>query len=81
MRSLTAGSRSFRDVKKRVKTDMERGLELLMNRSAMKGIPDAMERSRGLGEDVAKKLGALQTAMGKSPHLILEDLGKKTRGM
>lgn len=81
MKQLSAGSRSFREMKKPKKTDMARGLELLLNRSPMKGIPDAMERSRGLGEDVSKKLNALQMAMGKESHLIAEDLGRRSRGM
>lgn len=81
MKTVHAGSRSLPDSKKSKKTDMARGLELLMNRSPMKGIPDPMERSRGLAEDVSKKISALQTAMGKDSHLILEDLGKKMKGM
>lgn len=76
-----AGSRSFPQQKKSKKSDMARGLEVLMNRSPMKGIPDPMERSRGLADDVSKKLSALQSAMGKDSHMILDDIGKKMKGM
>lgn len=57
--------------------NMEKGLHVLMNRSAMKGIVDPNERSKALGDDVSKKMGSMAMAMGKDPVSAIQMLGSK----
>ena len=57
--------------------NMEKGLHVLMNRSAMKGIVDPHERSKALGDDVSKKMGSMAMAMGKDPVSAIKLLGSK----
>ena len=57
--------------------NMEKGLHVLMNRSAMKGIVDPNERSKALGDDVSKKMGSMAMAMGRDPVSAIKLLGSK----
>lgn len=57
--------------------DMEKGLKMLMNRSAMKGIVDPVERSVALGEDVVKKMMSMAQAVGRDPVSAVKMLGQK----
>ena len=59
------------------KPALHKGLEMLMNRSVMKGIVDPTERSVAMGADVVKKLGALEQATGKNAVAMLRTLGSK----
>lgn len=59
------------------KPALHKGLEMLMNRSMMKGIVDPVERSTALGSDVVRKLGALEGATGKNAVAVLKMLGSK----
>jgi hypothetical protein len=62
---------------KKMKTSLEKGVEMLMNRSVMKGIVDPVERSVALGADVSKKMASLETATGKNIMSLLDTLGKR----
>jgi len=59
------------------KPALHKGLEMLMNRSMMKGIVDPVERSVALGNDVVRKMGALESATGKNVLAMLRTLGSK----
>lgn len=61
----------------KMKTSVEKGVEMLMNRSVMKGIVDPTERSVALGADVSKKMRSLETATGKNIMSLLDTLGKR----
>jgi hypothetical protein len=43
----------------------------------MKGIVDPVERSVALGNDVVRKMGALESATGKNVLAMLRTLGSK----
>jgi len=59
------------------KSNLEKGMATLLNRSAMKGIVDPAERSHALGADVVKKMGAMSMAMGTDPVSAIKMLGSK----
>ena len=71
------GHRYFEGQAKMEKPALHKGVEMLMNRSVMKGIVDPVERSVALGADVSRKIGALEQATGKSAMEMLKTLGSK----
>jgi hypothetical protein len=71
------GRKFFEGQAKTEKPALHKGLEMLMNRSVMKGIVDPVERSVALGADVSRKMGALEAATGKSAMEMLKTLGSK----
>lgn len=74
------GGRKYMETRNRAgkdKSDLHRGMEMLMNRSVMKGIVDPVERSTAMGADVSRKMGALSAATGKDPMTMLKTLGSK----
>ena len=73
------GGRAYMEGHNRTKdkSDLHKGMEMLMNRSVMKGIVDPVERSTAMGADVSRKMGALTAATGKDSVTMLKMLGSK----
>ena len=71
------GRKFFEGQARQEKPALHKGMEMLMNRSVMKGIVDPVERSVALGSDVSRKIGALEQATGKSAMEMLKTLGSK----
>jgi hypothetical protein len=71
------GRKFFEGQARKEKPALHKGMEMLMNRSVMKGIVDPVERSVALGADVSRKMSALEQATGKSAIETLKMLGSK----
>ena len=71
------GRKFFEGQARKEKPALHKGMEMLMNRSVMKGIVDPVERSVALGADVSRKISALEQATGKSSVEMLKMLGSK----
>lgn len=73
------GQRKFHGGAKEMKKDaLSKGMEVLMNRSEMKGIVDPTERSVALGRDMMKKLSSLESATGKDAVSVMKMIGEKS---
>lgn len=73
------GQRRFQGGEKEMKKDaLSKGMEVLMNRSEMKGIVDPTERSVALGRDMMKKLSSLESATGKDAVSVMKMIGEKS---
>jgi len=73
------GRRKFHGSGEDMKKDaLSKGMEVLMNRSEMKGIVDPTERSVALGRDMMKKMAALESATGKDSVSVLKMIGEKS---
>jgi hypothetical protein len=60
------------------KDALSKGMEVLLNRSEMKGIVDPTERSVALGRDTMKKMASLESATGKDAMSVLKMIGEKS---
>lgn len=60
------------------KDALSRGMEVLMNRSEMKGIVDPTERSVAMGRDMMKKMASLESATGKDAMSVMKMIGEKS---
>lgn len=73
------GVRKFQGGAKDMKKDsLSKGMEVLMNRSEMKGIVDPTERSVALGRDMMKKMASLESATGKDAMSVMKMIGEKS---
>lgn len=72
------GRRQFQGGEGEGKKDaLSKGMEVLMNRSEMKGIVDPTERSVALGRDMMKKMSSLESATGKDAMSVMKMIGEK----
>ena len=75
--AIHAGKRHFGKTKDVKKGHMEKGLEVLMNRSDLKAIVDPSERSKAIAGDVMKKMASLEQATGKDRVAIIKMIGER----
>lgn len=74
---VQAGKRHFGKTRDMKKGHMEKGLEVLMNRSDLKAIVDHGERSRAISNDVMKKMSSLEQATGKDRVNVIKMIGER----
>lgn len=72
------GQRKFRSTMDVKKDALSKGMEVLMNRSEMKGIVDPTERSVALGRDMMKKMASLEGATGKDAMSVMKMIGERS---
>jgi len=72
------GQRKFHGGEGMKKDALSKGMEVMMNRSEMKGIVDPTERSVALGRDMMKKMASLESATGKDAMTVLKMIGEKS---
>lgn len=73
------GQRRYAGTAEGMKKDaLTKGMEVMLNRSEMKGIVDPTERSVAMGRDMTKKLASLEAATGKDAMAVLTMIGEKS---
>lgn len=75
--AVRSGKRRYGKTEDMKEGHIEKGLEVLMNRSDLKAIVDHGERSKAIGMDVMKKMASLENATGKDRVAVVKMIGER----